>query len=115
MQQSISSCLFSGLKFLLSLSAFFAFAPLSAQVTTSGLDGRVMTGTELAIGATITLTHEPTGNVRHAVTNEEGEPIVGAVVVATGTTNGGVTDADGNFTIQVPSQTASISISYIGC
>ena len=73
MQQSISSCLFSGLKFLLSLSAFFAFAPLSAQVTTSGLDGRVMTGTELAIGATITLTHEPTGNVLHAVTNEEGE------------------------------------------
>ncbi len=58
---------------------------------------------------------KPKRTVEGTVTNEEGEPIVGAVVVATGTTNGGVTDADGNFTIQVPSQTASISISYIGC
>ena len=32
-----------------------------------------------------------------------GEPIIGASVVEKGTTNGTITDLDGNFTLKVPS------------
>ena len=37
-----------------------------------------------------------TGNV----TDETGEPIIGASVIVTGTTSGAVTDFDGNFTMK---------------
>lgn len=40
-------------------------------------------------------------------------PVIGASIVQKGTTNGTVTDADGNFSLTVP-QGATISISYIG-
>ena len=55
---------------------------------------------------TVTLT----GNVKDAI----GEPIIGASVVEKGnTTNGTITDLDGNFTLRVPSK-ATVTISYIG-
>ena len=42
-----------------------------------------------------------------------GEPIIGASVVEKGTTNGTITDLDGNFTLKVPSD-AIINITYVG-
>ncbi|WP_438264264.1 carboxypeptidase-like regulatory domain-containing protein, partial [Bacteroides caccae] len=49
-----------------------------------------------------------TGNV----TNTAGEPIIGATVLEKGnTTNGTITDIDGNFTINLPAN-ATLSISY---
>ncbi|WP_455585387.1 SusC/RagA family TonB-linked outer membrane protein [Bacteroides sp.] len=55
---------------------------------------------------TITLT----GNVKDA----SGEPVIGASVVEKGnTSNGTITDLDGNFNLKVPSK-ATIAISYIG-
>ena len=39
--------------------------------------------------------------VHGVVTDENGEPIIGANVVEKGTTNGTVTDLDGKFTIEV--------------
>ena len=47
------------------------------------------------------------------VVDETGESIIGASVVEKGTTNGTVTDLDGNFTLKVPSG-AILVISYIG-
>lgn len=47
------------------------------------------------------------------ITDNTGEAIIGANVIVSGTTNGTVTDFDGNFTMQVP-ENATISISYIG-
>jgi TonB-linked SusC/RagA family outer membrane protein len=47
------------------------------------------------------------------VTDNEGVPIIGANIVEVGTTNGTVTDVDGNFTLSVE-PTATIRISYIG-
>jgi len=47
------------------------------------------------------------------VTDTYGDPIIGANVMEKGTTNGTVTDIDGNFSIQVPSNT-TLQISYIG-
>ena len=43
-----------------------------AQVTTSGINGKVMAGGETAIGATVTARHTPSGTVYNAVTNVEG-------------------------------------------
>lgn len=50
-----------------------------------------------------------TGNV----VDELGEPVIGANIIELGTTNGIVTDFDGNFTLEV-SNNATIRISYIG-
>lgn len=43
----------------------------------------------------------------------EGEPIVGASVVEKGTTNGTVTDVDGNYSVTVP-EDATLVFSYVG-
>lgn len=40
--------------------------------------------------------------VTGVVVDATGEPIIGASVLEIGTTNGTITDVDGNFTIQVP-------------
>lgn len=42
-----------------------------------------------------------------------GEPVIGVNIIEKGTTNGVVTDIDGNFTINVPNK-AVLQISYIG-
>lgn len=45
--------------------------------------------------------------------DEKGEPIIGANVVEKGTTNGIITDIDGKFSLEIPSN-AVLDISYIG-
>jgi hypothetical protein len=47
------------------------------------------------------------------IIDEKGEPIIGANIVEKGTTNGTVTDVDGNFTLNVEND-ATLQISYIG-
>ena len=49
------------------------------------------------------------GNVK----DNSGEPIIGANVLVKGTTNGTITDFDGNFSISVPSN-ATLVFSYVG-
>ena len=48
------------------------------------------------------------------VVDSEGEPLPGANVVEKGTTNGTLTDSDGNFTLKVADENAVLVISYIG-
>ena len=48
------------------------------------------------------------------VLDENGEPVIGASVVVKGTTIGTVTDFDGNFTLDVPSNGKLLEISYVG-
>lgn len=43
------------------------------------------------------------------VLDNNGQPVIGAAVVEQGTTNGVVTDIDGNYTIKVPSS-ASLEV-----
>lgn len=47
------------------------------------------------------------------VVDSQGEPVIGATVVEKGTTNGIVTDLDGNFSLSV-SSAGKIQISYVG-
>jgi len=53
----------------------------------------------LGIGLATAQTTQVTG----IVTEEDGEPIIGAAVVVKGTTTGTVTDYDGVFSLSVPS------------
>ena len=52
-------------------------------------------------------------SVRGHVKDVAGEPIIGANVVVKGTTNGAITDLDGNFVLNAP-QNSVISITFIG-
>ena len=47
------------------------------------------------------------------MTDKTGEPIIGANVLVKGTTNGTITDFDGNYSISVPSN-ATLVFSYVG-
>ena len=47
------------------------------------------------------------------VTDATGEAVIGASIVETGTTNGTVTDLDGNFTLSVAND-GSIRVSFVG-
>lgn len=48
------------------------------------------------------------------ISGEDGEPIIGASVVATGTTSGSITDIDGNFSFNVPESAKTLTVSYVG-
>lgn len=55
------------------------------------------------------------GTVKGKVLDETGQPIIGANVVEKGTTNGTITDLEGNFTLIVPNAQRSIlQFSFIG-
>jgi TonB-linked SusC/RagA family outer membrane protein len=47
------------------------------------------------------------------VTDAQGEPIIGANIIEAGTTNGTVTDIDGNYSLSVEDN-ATLQVSYIG-
>jgi len=53
-------------------------------------------------------------NITGKIVDDKGDPIIGATVVVKGTTNGAITDIDGNFSLsEVPSD-ATVVMSYIG-
>lgn len=53
------------------------------------------------------------GKVTGTVTDEKGEPIIGASVLVKGTSTGTITDIDGNFSFNAPAK-GKLVISYIG-
>ncbi len=58
-------------------------------------------------------TFAQTITVKGVVKDEAGEAIIGASVVEKGTTNGIITDFDGNFELRMPSN-ATLTISFVG-
>ncbi|MCQ2238511.1 MAG: TonB-dependent receptor [Bacteroidaceae bacterium] len=52
--------------------------------------------------------------VKGVVKDETGEPIIGANVLVKGTTNGTITDFDGNYEIQGVARNATLVFSYVG-
>lgn len=51
--------------------------------------------------------------IKGTVVDETGQPVIGANIVVDGTTNGTISDLDGNFLLQVPEK-AELRVSYIG-
>lgn len=68
----------------------------------------------LAVDATNGVQQNAITKVSGKVVDASGEPIIGASVVEKGTTNGVVTDINGNFTLTVNSTKPELTISYIG-
>ncbi len=56
---------------------------------------------------------QETVTVKGRVLDFSGQPVIGAAVVESGTTNGAITDIDGNYTIKVP-MGATLQVSFIG-
>ena len=54
------------------------------------------------------------GTVKGTVTDDTGEPVIGANVVEKGSTNGTITDIDGNYTLQVTNMNGVLQFSFIG-
>lgn len=48
------------------------------------------------------------------LSGDDGEPVIGASVVATGTATGTVTDIDGNYSIKVPNNVKTLTVSFVG-
>ena len=63
---------------------------------------------------TATGSHEKTYTVQGRVTEENGEPIIGANIIVKGTTHGITTDLNGNFSLEIKEKKATLVISYIG-
>ena len=80
------------LQLLLALLTFVVTSAM-AQITTSGISGKISSNGETVIGATVTAIHQPSGTMYRAVTN-----------------------IDGRYTIQGmrPGGPYKVSISYIG-
>ncbi|MCB0687325.1 MAG: SusC/RagA family TonB-linked outer membrane protein [Saprospiraceae bacterium] len=52
--------------------------------------------------------------IEGVVTDEEGQPLIGATVLELGTSNGTVTDLDGHYKISVTGQSSRLQFSYTG-
>jgi TonB-dependent starch-binding outer membrane protein SusC len=53
-------------------------------------------------------------NIKGKVSDQNGEPLPGVTILEKGTSNGGVTDGNGNYSISVKGSNAILSFSYIG-
>ena len=53
-------------------------------------------------------------NITGNVSAENGEALIGASVLVTGSTIGTITDLDGNFALEVPDGSNSLTVSYTG-
>ena len=85
--------------FCLLLSAFSVSGALAAPVTTGDASAMVVQQGKKVTGVVVDAT---------------GEPVIGANVVVKGTTNGMITDFDGNYTIEGVSASDVLVFSYIG-
>ncbi|MBX2876563.1 MAG: TonB-dependent receptor [Saprospiraceae bacterium] len=53
-------------------------------------------------------------DIQGTVTDQEGVPLIGATIQEKGTSNGTITDIDGNFSLTVEDQSAILLVSYTG-
>lgn len=70
--------------------------------------------TSQAVMASTTVVQQQTTRVKGKVVDQTGEPIIGASVLLKGSTNGTITDIDGNFSLENVGSNAIITISYVG-
>ena len=69
----------------------------------------------LALLATVSaLSLSAQNTISGVVTDESGEPLIGAGVVVEGTTNGTVTGLDGDYVLTVPADAVNLVFSFIG-
>ena len=91
-------------------SKFLTVIAISALFLGSSNVMAIQTTTSDSYGVTEQL---QSTTITGVVVDAAGEPVIGASVVEKGTTNGGITDVNGKFTLNV-AQGATLRISYVG-
>ncbi len=80
-----------------------------------GRISKLMKGVLFAFMWTISLcVVAQTNTVRGTVTDATGEPLIGVTIQVQGTSNGTVTDIDGNYVLQNVNSNATLLVSYVG-
>ncbi len=78
-----------------------------------GLMALLLIGISYPLSADMAI-FSPVADISGTVSNESGEPLVGATVRAKGTNQGALTDANGQFTLTVADEVSALIFSYIG-
>lgn len=103
---------------LLSLCVCSSFASVTdAQNAKANTPGKSLTAGEWTASTARPAAHtvaQQGKKITGVVVDATGEPVIGANVVVKGTTNGTITDFDGNFSIEDVPAGATLQISYIG-
>lgn len=81
------------------------------NVKYSVLDKKIVLTTQ---AENVQAAQQATFKVNGKVVDENGEEVIGAAVLEKGTTNGTVTDMDGNFELKVSGKEVTLEVSYIG-
>ena len=72
----------------------------------------------LLLGLTATVLMSTTAyaqfTAQGTVVDEEGETVIGATIMVQGTTTGTISDIDGNFTLNIPTNSSTLIVSYTG-
>lgn len=87
---------------------------LAATFIAMGLPATATFASTLTAQATSFENTQQTKVVKGTVLDKANEPIIGATVLVKGTTTGVITDFNGNFSIDVPAGSQTLSVSYIG-
>ena len=87
---------------MLTLSCGLATSALTLTAAASFLPVQVVAQTQKGV------------TVKGVVKDKTGEPIIGANVVEKGTTNGTITDLDGNFSVTLQKANSSLVFSFVG-
>ena len=91
-------------------SNFLTAVAISALFLGSGNVMAAQTDTDISLGVTEQLQMQ---TITGLVVDANGEPVIGASVVEKGTTNGGITNIDGKFTLNVKPG-AVLKVSFVG-
>ncbi len=97
-------------------AALLCVAPLQHKAAESSLNLSVTTITHMDVERLPIVgqsSQQSNKQITGTIVDINGEPIIGVNIIEKGTTNGIITDVDGNFSLEVPSS-AILQISYIG-
>ena len=89
---------------------------MASPATTPPMNGNKLggyVGLAKSLSTALPGTHQQSQKISGRIVDTKGEPIIGANVVVKGTTNGTITDFEGNFSIDAPAN-AVLQVSYIG-
>ena len=91
---------------------------LKSVCTTAGVDYEVRNNRQIILTEkgkeTVTKITLQQRTVTGVVTDQRGLPLPGVTIVVTGTTTGTVTNAEGEFSLNVPAQANSLQFSFVG-
>jgi len=91
------------------LAACFRNMPLTYEVT-----DKMVTIKKQPESALLTASFQQAITIKGKITDEKGQPLVGATVTIKGSKKGAETDHNGDFTLNVPDNSVVLVISYVG-